>query len=148
VLKLAQLGSVTMAYKYNKEEEGNCKHCGKSLKEADNTCGYRDGLHGNTYGYKLYCSYRCINDAYIKRRKERNLQARSNLVCEYCKKVFNGTRKDTKFCSGKCRVADFRIMKKIEIREKKEHDAEIKRIWEDNRKNNPKYMKSACDTLY
>ena len=96
-----------MPIKYNNDGEGNCIQCGKPLKEELRKETYRN-LTGNHYGYMLYCSYRCVNDAQIKRSKQRRKESMSNLTCLYCKKIFNGKRKDTKFCSIRCRVAHFR----------------------------------------
>jgi len=100
-----------MPYQYNKSEEGNCKQCGKPLKDADKGFPTWSSMEGNYYGYRLYCSYRCVNDAQTKRAKERRHQAMKGLICHQCKKVFDGKRKDTKFCSIKCRVTNHRIKK-------------------------------------
>ena len=92
---------------YNYPEEGKCLHCNKLLKDADQTGGWMS-RKGNQYGFKLYCSYRCINDAGTKRAKERRKQSMKGLTCLHCEKVFDGKRKDTKFCSIKSRVAAWR----------------------------------------
>lgn len=103
-----------MPIKYNYEGEGNCKYCGKPLKEAEESWGVLRGeQQGNLYGYKLYCSYRCKNDSYIQWRKEKNKKLRENIACKNCNKIFNGQRKDAKFCSTKCRVSYFRKKDKI-----------------------------------
>src|SRR5579864_9321502 len=48
------------------------------------------------YPYAKWCSYRCTNDSYIQRRKERNEKSRHR-VCLECKQEFIGTRKDAKY---------------------------------------------------
>ncbi len=99
-----------MPIKFNIDGGGECIECGKPLKEEVRKETYRN-LSGNYYGYMLYCSYRCVNDASIKRQKQRRKEAMTNLICSYCEKVFNGKRKDTKFCSTKCRVQNHRKSK-------------------------------------
>lgn len=54
-----------------------------------------------------YCSYRCTNDAYMKRRKTRQENARYK-VCAHCQTPFTAKRSDTKTCSSKCRQAEYR----------------------------------------
>lgn len=86
-----------------------CQHCGKSLDEIP-----ARGIFRVKRGAAMkYCSYRCINDSFIKRRKERNAQQRKNISCKNCETKFDGSRKDAKFCSSKCRVYYFRKNKNI-----------------------------------
>lgn len=67
-------------------------------------CGGRfDALHP----LARYCSYRCTNDAYIDRRRERRKQARVK-TCGECATPFTAPRSDAKFCSPKCRQAAYR----------------------------------------
>ena len=53
------------------------------------------------------CSYRCENDIYIARRKERKLQERQK-VCLVCGEQFQAKRKDTLYCSPKCKQKKYR----------------------------------------
>lgn len=74
---------------YKKE----CEYCGETFYAF--------------YPLRKYCSYRCKNDAYIERRKERKKKARKK-TCEYCGKEFQAGRVDAKYCSSKCRVYAWR----------------------------------------
>ncbi len=56
---------------------------------------------------KKYCSYRCVNDAQIARRRERQAAARQ-LVCAQCGDAFEGKRRDAKYCSPRCKTAAHR----------------------------------------
>lgn len=116
---------------YNKSEEGECIECGKPLKDADQTGGWATSK-GNLYGMKLYCSYRCINDAGTRKAKQRRKEAMSNLTCLNCKKVFDAKRHDTKFCCCKCRVIFFRAKKKQEIIDEENNKIENERLWNEN----------------
>ena len=54
-----------------------------------------------------WCSYRCRNDGYIQRRRERAAQARQK-VCLTCKAAFTATRRDSRFCGPACKQAAYR----------------------------------------
>lgn len=56
----------------------------------------------------LYCGYRCRNDAYIARRRERRAAARRKR-CEHCGAPFEAKRRDTRYCSNACRQATYRL---------------------------------------
>ena len=62
-----------------------------------------------------YCSSRCKNDAAIKRRKnkiaENKKQAKNCIVCE-TKISQNNKTKIIKYCSAKCKQANYRNNKK------------------------------------
>lgn len=62
---------------------------------------------------RKYCSYRCTNDAYITRRRERNKLKRRK-VCLFCKTPFTAKSLKARFCSPKCRVAHFRKRKRYD----------------------------------
>jgi predicted nucleic acid-binding Zn ribbon protein len=55
----------------------------------------------------LYCSARCSNDAYIERRRERRVMARTK-SCVVCGETFTATRRDAKTCSPACRQKSYR----------------------------------------
>ena len=54
-----------------------------------------------------YCSQRCINDAYMMRRKQRHEQALLK-ICSFCGTEYKAKRIDTKYCSCSCKQAAFR----------------------------------------
>lgn len=54
-----------------------------------------------------YCSYRCINDAYIITRRERKNQERDK-VCIVCNKEFHAKRKDAMYCCAACKQKAYR----------------------------------------
>jgi hypothetical protein len=53
------------------------------------------------------CSYRCTNDIGILRRKQRKLQERKK-KCLLCGTDFTANRKDTMYCSPKCKQKAYR----------------------------------------
>ena len=58
---------------------------------------------------KMYCRpYRCGNIANNRRQKEKRIQARSNLTCEYCGGIYNAKRKDSRYCCNACRQKAYR----------------------------------------
>jgi len=62
-----------------------------------------------------YCSTRCKNDLAIKRRKEKTIkkkqQFKNCIVCE-SKITQNNKTKTIKYCSPKCKQANYRTNKK------------------------------------
>jgi hypothetical protein len=71
------------------------------------TCSFC-GKDFYSYGYRaLYCSYRCANDANIKRRKERKMKERQK-VCPVCNEQYQAKRKDSIYCRPACRQKHFR----------------------------------------
>ncbi|MBG9940590.1 hypothetical protein ABD77_00790 [Brevibacillus formosus] len=54
-----------------------------------------------------YCSYRCTNDAYIKRRKLRREENREK-KCVACGVDFTAKRNDAKYCCGACKQKAYR----------------------------------------
>jgi hypothetical protein len=70
-----------------------CWHCGHEFY-----VGYRGVKH------RRYCSHSYVNDAFIKRRKERKEWIRSSRVCEYCNNKFHGKRTHSKYCCPSHRV--------------------------------------------
>lgn len=67
-------------------------------------CGRNFTSH---YPLSRWCSGRCANDAYIKRRRERRAAAREK-VCEICGEPFTATRADAKTCSARCKQRAYR----------------------------------------
>ena len=64
--------------------EGICAFCGESFKSSSPKA--------------KYCSRRCQNDAYMKRRKERK-ELEKQKICVMCKKQFTAKKKDAMYCS-------------------------------------------------
>lgn len=58
-------------------------------------------------GKKKYCSQRCINDAYMERRRQRH-EAQLQKVCAVCGKPFTAKRVDAEYCSPACKQAAYR----------------------------------------
>lgn len=54
-----------------------------------------------------FCSYRCHNDYYMERRRERLRIAREK-VCDVCETEFQAARTDSKYCSHACKQRAFR----------------------------------------
>ena len=55
----------------------------------------------------IYCSQRCINDAYMARRRQRH-EAELKKVCVVCGEKFTAKRKDALYCSNACKQAAYR----------------------------------------
>ncbi len=77
-----------------------CVFCGDTFK------GVRDAK---------YCSYRCVNDAYIARRRERRRQRRANankcIVCGAHVEQASGCVKLRRYCSNACKQRAYRQRK-------------------------------------
>jgi endogenous inhibitor of DNA gyrase (YacG/DUF329 family) len=69
-----------------------CDFCGKEFESSNER--------------RKYCCENCTNQAGIKNRKERKAQGRIR-KCP-CGKTFIPARNDAKFCSNKCKQADYR----------------------------------------
>jgi hypothetical protein len=54
-----------------------------------------------------YCSYRCTNDSYMLRRKQRKEIEREKR-CPICRNQFHAKRKDTLYCSARCKQQAYR----------------------------------------
>ena len=61
-----------------------------------------------------YCSYRCVNDAQIARRKERKRLERQK-VCRVCNKAFQAKRKDSLYCSPACKQKYYRNVLQVKV---------------------------------
>jgi protein-arginine kinase activator protein McsA len=72
----------------------DCWHCGKEFASFS--------------PLRRYCCYRCGNDAYIERRRQRRKEDREGLACQNCSRPFDAKRRDAKFCSNACRQAAHR----------------------------------------
>ncbi|KXA94715.1 hypothetical protein AKJ36_02335 [candidate division MSBL1 archaeon SCGC-AAA259I07] len=70
-------------------------------------CAFCGEMFYAYYPTRKYCSYRCKNDAYIERRRQRKKEARKK-TCQYCGEEFQAGRVDAKYCSSKCRVYAWR----------------------------------------
>jgi len=90
-----------------------CAVCGKTLiKEGEKELWEEDKKWGfilaPNWAYRLYCSNKCHSIMQERKRKEKRKEKLQNMKCVNCERLFNGGRRDQKFCSGKCRVAYFR----------------------------------------
>lgn len=58
-------------------------------------------------GRGKYCSQRCVNDAYMERRRQRH-EAQLQKVCAVCGKPFTAKRVDAEYCSPACKQSAYR----------------------------------------
>lgn len=58
-------------------------------------------------GRNKYCSQRCVNDAYMERRRQRH-EAQLQKVCAVCGKPFTARRADAMYCSPACKQTAYR----------------------------------------
>lgn len=77
-------------------EVGVCGQCGKVVHRGVSNA--------------RWCSYRCSNDAYIRRRAGWRRRARAK-VCLRCGKPFVATRRDALYCRRACRQGAYRKRK-------------------------------------
>ena len=75
----------------------NCEYCGREFYSKNRR--------------RKYCCYRCVNDNYIQKRKERK-QLEKNRVCVICNKHFVAKKKDAMYCSNACKQKAYRLKKK------------------------------------
>lgn len=68
---------------------------------------YRYACNRNGNMRHDFCSYRCHNDYYMERRRQRLKLAR-NKVCQGCEKDFQAARIDSKYCSHACKQKAYR----------------------------------------
>lgn len=78
--------------------EGICAFCGDSFKSSSPKA--------------KYCSQRCKNDAYMKRRKGRT-ELEKQKICAMCKKQFMAKKKDAMYCSNACKQKAYRERKRV-----------------------------------
>lgn len=74
-----------------------CAYCGKEFYSKNRR--------------QKYCCYRCVNDNYIQKRRERK-QLEKNRVCIICNKPFIAKKKDALYCSNACKQKAYRTNKK------------------------------------
>jgi predicted nucleic acid-binding Zn ribbon protein len=73
------------------------------------TCVRCGGEFTARHPLALYCSYRCRNDAYIERRRERRAASfDGKKTCGVCGEEFTAARSDAKTCSAACRQKAYR----------------------------------------
>ena len=77
------------------------------LKKKCAFCGREYLAHYRGAKRRMYCSYRCRNDAYIEQRRIRGMKSREK-VCQHCGADFKANRRDARYCSPRCRVATYR----------------------------------------
>ena len=78
--------------------EGICAFCGDPFKSGSHKA--------------KYCSQRCQNDAYMKRRKERKALEKQK-VCAVCNKKFTAKKKDAMYCCNACKQKAYREKKNV-----------------------------------
>lgn len=78
--------------------KGICAFCGDSFESSSSKA--------------KYCSQRCQNDAYMKRRKERKALEKQK-VCAVCNKQFTAKKKDAMYCSDACKQKAYRERKSV-----------------------------------
>lgn len=78
--------------------EGKCVFCGDTFKSSSPKA--------------KYCSRRCQNDAYIKRRKQRRVLEKEK-ICSVCGKEFTAKKKDGIYCSNACKQRAYRDRKSL-----------------------------------
>lgn len=76
--------------------EGICAFCGEPFQSSSTKA--------------KYCSQRCQNDAYMKRRKEQKTLEKQK-VCSVCMKHFTAKKKDAIYCSDACKQKAYRKRK-------------------------------------
>lgn len=80
--------------------KGICAFCGDAFQSSSSKA--------------KYCSDRCRNDAYIKRRKEKERKIlEKQKVCVCCGKEFTAKKKDAMYCSDACKQKAYRKRKKL-----------------------------------
>ena len=89
--------------RYEREQE-EPEYCRYVLKASCAYCG--DTFYTMNIRQK-YCSWRCANDAYMKRRRLRK-HAECEKVCPVCGKPFIGKTKATVYCSAACKQKQYR----------------------------------------
>jgi len=72
----------------------------------EKTCDYCGGPICGKRPQARYCGERCRTKAFIWRRWDKRPEVVKR--CSQCSKRFELSRKDQKFCSGKCRQAHWR----------------------------------------
>ena len=70
-------------------------------------CKYCGGIFYTRNVQRMYCSGRCINDAYMDRRKARQEAAREK-VCPVCGKSFTAKSKAAIYCGQACKQKQYR----------------------------------------
>lgn len=86
-------GSIPPTYSNTHRYVCHCWHCGQQFSAK--------------YPLAKWCSYRCCNDAYVERRRERRRIARQK-TCAECGVDFEASRKDAKYCTLKCKQKAYR----------------------------------------
>jgi len=89
--------------RYEREQE-RPEYCRYVVKASCAYCG--DTFYTMNIQQK-YCSGRCVNDAYMARRKARK-EAEREKVCPVCGKHFTGKSKATIYCSDACKQKAYR----------------------------------------
>jgi predicted nucleic acid-binding Zn ribbon protein len=79
-------------------------------------CAYCGDMFKGVRADAKYCSYRCVNDAYIERRRERARLRRANAkacaVCGSPVEQASGFVKIRRYCSNACKQKAYRKRKK------------------------------------
>lgn len=100
---------------YSKEESlyGDTTPDGRSAEwyaDGMTTCAYCGDPIPNMFRRK-YCSQRCANDAYMQRRRIRQI-SELRKVCPVCGNSFIGSTKAACYCSNACKQKAYRERRK------------------------------------
>lgn len=74
------------------------------------TCHHCGSIFYSVSKRAKYCCYRCSNDNYIAKRKERKALEKQK-VCVVCNKPFVAKKKDAMYCSNACKQKAYRHRK-------------------------------------
>lgn len=127
LLKLAKLILVTKR-EGDKQMVGNETWEDRQLRLKKEYEEYISGKRYFQYAFKLicaycgeefycknrmqkYCCYRCVNDNYIQKRRERKALEKQK-ICSMCNKKYTAKKKDSLYCSDACKQKAYRIRKR------------------------------------
>lgn len=99
--------SFSYQYKVHLYDKNGYRHPVVPERNYELICQFCGKTFNGFFIRRKYCSYRCRNDAHIKRRKYLNTLNR-NKHCLFCGLFFVAKSKKAKFCCLKHRVAYFR----------------------------------------
>jgi hypothetical protein len=87
---------------------GICSICGKKNEDLGYGKVYYDCRRKTCYNQECKTIYQLLKWFFAKKINQIE-KAERRFVCSYCKKEYHSPRKDSKFCSVKCRVANHRV---------------------------------------
>ncbi len=72
------------------------------------TCEGCGSTFYTTVPTKKYCNERCCCLGFWRRKREKRLEKRKDMVCKTCGKAFTPKRSDAVYCSNACRQKAYR----------------------------------------